>query len=218
MTLHPASWLLTWLFMALALQWLPLPLLLAVAAPILVLALWQARPRFLLMLRRTRFLLLSILILFAAATPGEPLPGWAGTLGLSLQGSTLALAHSLRLSLLLALLALLLEHLSLAELVGGLYVLLAPLGSHPQRSRMALRLLLVLDYVEQEQQKQRTTDGAARRRWRDWLDPRPADIIHPTDPIPLPLTPLHAVDRWLMAGALLTTLLLWLIYGTQVSA
>ncbi|MBP9219667.1 MAG: hypothetical protein KBF29_12595, partial [Sterolibacterium sp.] len=122
MTLHPASWLLTWLFMALALQWLPLPLLLAVAAPILALALWQARPRFLLMLRRTRFLLLSILILFAAATPGEPLPGWAGTLGLSLQGSTLALAHSLRLSLLLALLALLLEHLSLAELVGGLYV------------------------------------------------------------------------------------------------
>ena len=209
MTLHPASWLLTWLFMALALQWLPLPLLLAVAAPILALALWQARPR---------FLLLSILILFAAATPGEPLPGWAGTLGLSLQGSTLALAHSLRLSLLLALLALLLEHLSLAELVGGLYVLLAPLGNHPQRSRMALRLLLVLDYVEQEQQKQRTTDGAARRNWRDWLDPRPADIIHPTDPIPLPLTPLRAADRWLMAGALLTTLLLWLIYGTQVSA
>ncbi|MBP9218937.1 MAG: hypothetical protein KBF29_08890, partial [Sterolibacterium sp.] len=59
------------------------------------------------------------------------------TLGLSLPGSTLALAHSLRLSLLLALLALLLEHLSLAELVGGLYVLLAPLGNHPQRSRMA---------------------------------------------------------------------------------
>lgn len=204
---HPASLLLAWLAMAFSLQWLPLSWLLGLTPFILIPGLWQAKHRFLSMLRRARWLLLSILVLFALATPGEPLPGPPSLLGITLEGCRLALSHTLRLTLLLALLALLLEHMGIPELISGLHTLLSPMGNHPQRSRLALRLMLVLEYVEKARQ---SSHGVTRKNWQDWLTPQAALEDNQETPIELPLTPLTLADKLLMALALLTAFALGL--------
>lgn len=220
-TPHPASLLLAWLAMAMMLQSLNLPWLLALTIPVFGPALWWARSHFLAMLRRTRWLLLSILLLFALATPGEPLPGLTGTLGLTLEGCRLALSHALRLTLLLALLALLLEHMCLPELISGLHTLLAPLGHHPQRQRIALRLLLVLQYVEQTRQHKQNLPSLSSpplphtlQNWQDWLlsDPVVNEGSPPQleRPIELPIAPLTLFDKLLMLLALLMTAVVYL--------
>ncbi|MFI4981633.1 MAG: hypothetical protein ACHQIO_14900 [Nevskiales bacterium] len=207
MTLHPASLLLGWLSLALALQWLSLPALATVAGLILPAALWYSRPRFLLLLRRARWLLLSIALLFALATPGEALPGLAGTLGLSDAGCALAAAHALRLTLLLALLALLLDHLGIPALISGLYLLLAPFGEMRARARIALRLMLVLEYVEENRQVK------GQRHWQDWFNPLPP--VAEYAPIELKVAPLHGGDYALMMLALagLAGMLWWSLYS-----
>lgn len=165
MTLHPATLLLGWLAAAIALQWLPLPSLVVVALAIFPASGYFAKKRFGLLLRRARWLLLSVAILFALATPGTTLPEPLGNLGFTTEGCLGAATHVLRLTLLLALLALLLERQTISRLIGGLYLLLAPFARTLDRARIALRLLLVLEYVEA---------GDRPRHWRDWLDPPPS--------------------------------------------
>lgn len=202
MTLHPATLLLGWLTFALALQWLPLPALLGMALVIFPAAWRFARRRCLLLLRRARWLLLSIAVLFSLATPGVALPDPLGSVGLTYEGCIMAGAHVLRLSLLLALLAQLLEYLTIPQLIGGLYLLLAPLGESlgRSRSRIALRLLLVLEYVEQSDKK---------KHWSDWLKPQLADTTD-TDypPLELAVPPLATVDYLAMSLAALGVMLL----------
>ena len=197
MTLHPATLLLGWLSLAIALQWLPLPALLGAALIIFPTAWYFAQRRCLLLLRRARWLLVSIALLFSLATPGSALPEPLGSIGLTHEGGIAAITHVLRLSLLLALLAQLLEYLSIPQLIGGLYLLLAPLGEKLGRSRIALRLLLVLEYVEQN-------DKA--KHWSDWLKPQPAESIYP--PLELAVPPLTSVDYTVMSLAVIGTMLL----------
>lgn len=146
---------------AIALQWLTLNKLLWLALLILPSVFLYARRRFTTLLRRARWLLLSLALLFCFATPGLSLPTPYSSLGLTWEGLEMAATHALRLSLLLALLAALQERLSIPALVSGLYQLLAPLGQHPLRHRFAIRLLLVLDYLEQ---------GNLRFNWREGLN------------------------------------------------
>ncbi len=215
LTIHPASLLLAWLSLALALQWFPLAALLGLAALIFPLASWRAGTRFRLLLRRARWLLLSIVILFALATPGSALPGAAGALGLTHEGAQLAAAHVLRLTLLLGLLAMLLEQLGIPALIAGLYTLLAPLGRSRRRSQMALRLLLVLEYVEQGRVQRRDD---AQQGWRYWLDPQTTttgahavpDTLTDYPPIELHVAPLGAID---LAVILLALVGLGAAYG-----
>ncbi len=196
MKLHPASLLLAWLSLVLGLQWLPLPFLSGLALLILPLAVRYAGTRLHQLLRRTRWLLLSIALLFALATPGHPLAEPWGRLGLTVEGMEFALLHSLRLILLLGLLALLLERLGIPLLISGLYTLLVPLGKSRRRSQMALRLLLVLEYVEQ---------GRALRAagkipgWRYWLAPddlpdHPSALQQDYPEVTLNLLPLTRLD------------------------
>lgn len=203
MTLHPASLLLAWLSLALALQWLALPALLGLAALVFPAALGLAGARFRLLLRRARWLLLSVVVLFALATPGSTLPGVAGQLGITGEGAEMAATHLLRLTLLLGLLAVLLERLGIPALIAGLYALLAPLGASRRRSQMALRLLLVLEYVEQgrAQRGKGTQPG-----WQYWLAPQGAasalDALNDYPPIELHAAPLGGIDRLVMLLAL----------------
>ncbi len=200
MILNPASLLLAWLALALAMQWLPLPALLATTALLLPVVWWFSRGRLLILLRRARWLLLSIALLFALATPGVALPGPAGMLGLTYEGILLAAMHVLRLTLLLALLALLLERLGIPALVSGLYLLLKPFGDSPGRRRLALRLLLVLEYVE-------NSDSAERKHWRDSLSPQMNLAEYP--PLHLTVAPLAGIDYVVMALALLGLCGVW---------
>lgn len=157
---HPATLLLAWAGLACVLPYLSLarlPLLVAVA---LGTALMLAKRRTVVLLRRARWLLLSLALLFAFATPGLAAPGVWGRIGLTVDGLALAAEHVLRLLLLLVTLALVHERLGTAGLVTGLHWLLGPARRwRGLRERIVVRLMLVVDFVEEG-----NTGG-----WRDWL-------------------------------------------------
>lgn len=189
---QPASVILAWATLTLALQWLPTAAVLCLAAAIFPAALWFSGKRFGKLLRRARWLLLSLGLLFAFATPGEALLFGAVTR----EGLSLAANHLLRLGLLLALVALLLERFAIPQLIAGLYQLLTPLGAG--RDRLALRLLLVLDYVEQ---------GVGR--WQDGFAETGIQADHP--PLRLQVSPFSGIDYVVMALCItsLSVLALW---------
>lgn len=98
------------------------------------------------MLRRSRWLLLAVVLLHVlpAALPGmgrESAALSAGILGGAQQ--------ALRLAVLLALLALVLERRTREELLGGIFAMMAPLAwLGVDRTRFAARLCLTLEYFE----------------------------------------------------------------------
>ncbi len=99
-----------------------------------------------LLLRRTRWLLLTMLVMFGWFTPGTPLSGIPGA---SQEGLLLAADNIARLLIALAALAMLLKSLTPAELVAGMRSLLAPIAFLGiPRDRIAVRLALTLREVE----------------------------------------------------------------------
>jgi hypothetical protein len=160
-SLHPATLLLAWGVLVALLQSLSPTPLAWVAALVVPLALLFARRRCLLLIRRARWLLLSIALLFALSTPGQRLPGVAGDMGITQDGLLLAAEHVLRLLLLLASLAALHERLGTSGMMAGLYWLLAPISRwRAWRERIVVRLMLILDQVE----------NSSPATWREWLE------------------------------------------------
>lgn len=158
---HPATLLLAWAGFALVLPFLPLVVLAIVLVLVFIPAVLLAKMRTLALLRRARWLFLSIALLFAFATPGLSAPGPLGQIGMTQDGLVLAAEHLARLLLLLAMLSLLHEHLGTAGFVTGLYWLLGPLCSwHDLRERIVVRLMLVVEFVE---------SGNVGGGWREWL-------------------------------------------------
>lgn len=183
MVLHPATLLAGWGLFLLLVQEASLTALAVICALVLPVALIRARRRAWNLLRRSRWLLLSVVVLFAFATPGKPLAA-----GLTVEGLDLAAAHGLRLVLLLASLAVVHEILGNEGLLAGLHLILAPLASWRQlRQRLVARLLLVLDYVE---------NGPGPGGWRAWLsEPEPGGV----ERIRLPGYPFGMTDRLAIA-------------------
>lgn len=104
---------------------------------------------FRLLLRRARWLLLSIVLIYAYATPGEYVASvpdaWAPTYEGLREGSV----QILRLAAMLAALSVLLATSSRAQIMAGIYQLTLPFkmfGIQPER--FAARLWLTLHYVE----------------------------------------------------------------------
>lgn len=195
--LHPASLLFAWGAFAFLLQSLPVFALAWVAAGVLPLAWLLARRRSLLLLKRTRWLFLSIILLFTLATPGQRLPGMFGDLGITVDGLLLAVEHVLRLMLLLASLAVIHEHLGTSGMMAGLHWLLLPLARwRALRERIVVRLLLVLDHVE----------SAPAAGWRQWLS---RDLPGPSR-LDLTIGSLGYAD-WLVFAAFFIGLLGWLV-------
>ncbi|MBS1136163.1 MAG: hypothetical protein H6R11_117 [Proteobacteria bacterium] len=180
---HPAVRLVVWGVTAVSAQLLdPVPLAL-LTLMIAALAAAFAAPRLLRLLRRTRWLLLALVVLFVWATPGVLLFPDLGTLSPTADGLSLAWVHGARLIVILASLALLLEFTPTDEFVGALYGLMRPLSLLAvDRARIAVRLMLVMQYVE----------SPPAMRWREWLQPS----AHPTPPgrIVLKRMPLRMCD------------------------
>lgn len=167
--MHSGLVLLLWLVGVAMVQALPPALSPAIGALVVVLALMLARARCLRLLRRVRFLLLAILVLFAWFTPGEALLMDLPRVSPSREGLLLALDHAARLLTVVAAVAVLLERLPVARLVGGLYALCRPFGVLGlSAERLAVRLMLILRHVE-------TSDRARLRDWRHWLDEEQAE-------------------------------------------
>lgn len=189
---HPASLLLSWIGFALVLQWAPLAWLIGLAAVVLLLAANFASGRTAALLQRSRWLLLSLGCIFLFFTPGEFLPGIAGQSGLTFEGLEQAGVQLSRLLAMLASLALLHERVGTQGLLGGLYWLMGPM---PWRKTTVVRLMLVLDCVEQKQSVS----------WREWLVPGAANARMP-DRYRLDLPKLRLRDMALMGATLAAVL------------
>lgn len=156
--LHPATLLLIWLVFAVSLQWLPVLWLIGLAVACVCAALLMATERSINLLHRSRWLLISLAVLYFFATPGEYLPGIFGDIGLTYEGVQQGGELIGRLLAMLASLAILHQAVGTQGLLIGFHGLLRPF---PWREATVVRLMLVLDYVEQKHQV----------GWQEWLVP-----------------------------------------------
>lgn len=111
---------------------------------------------FLKLLRRVRYILLFLLIVYAFNTPGEYLPGWDFSIAPTYEGIATGVEQALRISMILAGLALLLVTTGRELMIAGLYCLAQPfryLRLDPER--FAVRLWLTLYYVEHSSETRR---------------------------------------------------------------
>ena len=146
---HPAVFILLWVFLAIALQTLSAMTLLLVGVPLLLAAYALSAARLRTLLHRTRWILLSLLLIYAYATPGVALWESLAQFSPTYEGVIDGLLQLNRLVFALAALAILLGLLSQQQLISGLYVLGYPLRYIGlSRARVAVRLALTLHYAE----------------------------------------------------------------------
>ncbi|WP_407280020.1 CbiQ family ECF transporter T component [Aromatoleum evansii] len=158
--MHSGFLIALWMACVVVLQFLSPPALAVALALCAVAGWWLAPSRSLKLLRRVRFLILAILVLFAGFTPGEALLSGFPGLSPSREGVVLAAEHVGRLIAVVLCVAVLMEGLPVSRLVGGLHALLSPFGRVGlPTERLAVRLMLVLRYVE----------SAPPASWREWL-------------------------------------------------
>jgi energy-coupling factor transporter transmembrane protein EcfT len=146
---HPAAQILAWCLLVAAMQVLTLGTLLVSAGFIFLLALLVSAHKLMQLLRRTRWIMLSLLLIYAYSTPGQPLLDALGVLSPSREGLGDGVLQLTRLLAALAGLAILLDRLHRQQLVSGLYTIFAPLRwLGVSRERVAVRLALTLHYAE----------------------------------------------------------------------
>jgi energy-coupling factor transport system permease protein len=146
---HPAVLILLWISATVAMQSLQTVTLLCSGVPLLVAAYILSAPHLLVLLRRTRWIMLSLLLIYAYATPGEAVWAPLAQFSPTYEGLLDGLLQLCRLAFALAGLAIVLCLLSRQQLIGGLYVLAYPLRYLGlSRERIAVRLALTLHYAE----------------------------------------------------------------------
>jgi energy-coupling factor transporter transmembrane protein EcfT len=144
--LHPATRLVVWLVLLIAVQLLSgrFLALVCLLAPVLGVRVMRRGGR---LMWRARWLLFSLLAVFAWGTAGEALwnSGWAPTY----EGVMEASKHLGRMLLVLMLVATFLEYMPLADLISATHALLLPFRRFGlDTTRGVVRLMLVLRYVE----------------------------------------------------------------------
>src|SRR5512135_514960 len=146
---HPAVQILVWIALALLAQRLhPLPLLL-LSTVLFGLALQFCAAQLLSLLRRTRWILFSLLLIYAYTTAGTAVWAQLGIASPTREGVLDGLLQLGRLLSVLSGLAILLVLLPQAHLISGLYTLAYPLRwLGLSRERIAVRLALTLQYAE----------------------------------------------------------------------
>ena len=185
---HPAVPLLSWLSVVIALQFLG-------GAPLLCLLLLTAllgggvRRRWWKLLRRARWLLLTLWLILAYGTPGDAWQAlsWAPTEA----GIYEATLHAARLVAMLGALAALFDRLPRLQLMAALWAFLRPLGAlRIEAERLVVRMALVFDYLDK---------APPRQSWRHLLDEsKPADDGLKLVRIELPLW--SAADSGMVVG------------------
>jgi energy-coupling factor transporter transmembrane protein EcfT len=147
---HPAAQIVAWCLLVAAAQAFSLGPLLAAAGLVFLAALAIAARKFAQLIRRTRWIMLSLLLVYAYSTSGEPLISSLGTFAPSRDGLLEGLLQLTRLLVALAGLAILLDRLNRQDFISGLFLLLAPLRLLGiPRERVAVRLALTLHYADQ---------------------------------------------------------------------
>lgn len=149
--MHPALQIYIWTLLVLATQILQEKTLILLAVVAILTSLRIDSARLMTLLRRTRWIFFSILLIYAYTGSGDVVwPQW-GALSPVSEGVIQGLFQLLRLFTVLAGLSILLALLPQAQLMEGLYFLAAPLKFLGlSRERFAVRLALTLRYAENE--------------------------------------------------------------------
>lgn len=201
MTFHPAAQILGWCLLVAIMQALALLPLSIVAGSILLCAFVLSRHKFIQLLRRTRWIMFSLLLIYAYTTPGQPLLGSLGAFGPTHEGLTDGALQLARLLAALAALAILLDRLHRQHLIAGLYILFIPLQwIGLSRERAAVRLALTLHYAEVVMLR-----GAG---WQETLHSLFEPHGEPIRQMELPLYRFTPADAALLAGGLI---MLWIV-------
>jgi len=146
---HPSAQIITWCILVAILQTLSLELLMIFSCLILLLSMWLSGKKLMQLLRRTRWIMFSLLIVYAYTIPGQPLLEELGMFSPGREGLNEGFLQLVRLFIALAGLAILLDRLDRDHLISGLYTLLIPLSwMGMSRERVAVRLALTLHYAE----------------------------------------------------------------------
>lgn len=201
MTVHPAIQILMWSLSVLVVQRLSLLWLLCATALIFLLALWHSSGKLRQLVKRTRWVMLSLLLIYAYTTPGHALWNALGLYSPTWEGLHDGLLQWLRLLATLSGLAVLLDRLQRDQLIAGLYTLFAPLAwLGISRERLAVRLALTLHYAEIALLKKQT--------WQELLDSLCHPQPHEARQIVLPCYQFSMLDTLLV---LMMLLLFWRI-------
>jgi energy-coupling factor transporter transmembrane protein EcfT len=146
---HPAVVILLWLFLAIALQAMHVEAMLLTGVFLTIIALKVSAVRLYALLRRTRWIMVSLLLIYGYVAPGESIWAQAGIFSPTQQGLADGLLQLCRLASALAGLSIVLGMLPLRHILAGLYVLAYPLRYFGlPRERIAVRLALTLHYAE----------------------------------------------------------------------
>jgi len=146
---HPSVLIFLWVCLTIAMQSLQATALLLAGVPLLLAAYALFAARLFALLRRTRWIMLSLLLIYAYATPGVAVWAEVAQFSPTHEGLIDGLLQLCRLAFALAGLAILLGLLPQQQLIGGLYTLAYPLRYLGlSRERIAVRLALTLHYAE----------------------------------------------------------------------
>ena len=148
--MHPFVKIACFFFLLLLLQYLSPSSIAVLCGLVCLLAAVLNLPHFSQLIKRMRWLFLSLLLVYAYATPGEYLAFLPLNVAPSYEGLHLGLMQIAKLLIAVASLSALFASASKSQLMAGLWTLLSPLrlvGLNVER--FTVRMLLTLHYVEQ---------------------------------------------------------------------
>lgn len=146
--MHPAVKILSLILCAIALQMAHWRGLGVMSLVVLIALMYFGTASALKLMKRARWLFLSILLIYAFATPGEYVAGFPDAIAPSHEGIKAGLIQALRLAVMLEVLSLVLVTSSREQFMSGIYVLLRPFRLLISPERFAARLWLTLHYAE----------------------------------------------------------------------
>jgi energy-coupling factor transport system permease protein len=148
--MHPFVKIACFFFLLLLLQYISAPSIAVLCGLICLLAAVLNLPHFSQLIKRMRWLFVSLLLVYAYATPGEYLAFLPLNVAPSYEGLRMGLMQIAKLLIAVASLSALFASASKSQLMAGLWTLLSPLrlvGLNVER--FTVRMLLTLHYVEQ---------------------------------------------------------------------
>lgn len=201
--LHPAVQILVWIMLALLVQRLQGIVLLVTCVVLIGLALRLCAEQMLSLMRRTRWIMIVLMFIYAYTTPGGAVFTQFGTLSPTCEGLSDGATQLGRLLSVLAGLAILLDLLPQVRLISGLYSLMYPLRWFGlSRERSAVRLALTLENAESAM---RDTASDWRNTIGDALKPSAAGTSH----IELELHAFKLVDALVLLACVALMIGVW---------
>lgn len=198
---HPAVQILLWLSLAFLAQRQPALHVAILCVLLLVFALHLCPRQLRQLLRRTRWIMFSLLLIYAYSTPGTALVAAWGVYAPTLEGLTDGALQLGRLLATLSGLAILLALLKREQFISGIYALAYPVRwIGISRERAAVRLALTLHYAEPAM-------GDTAADWRGTIRNALRRPKMAAGQIELPRQPLRRIDAMLLVFSL--ALMVW---------